>query len=147
MYRSILIPTDGSELSEKAIRAGAELAKALGARVTGLYVEPAFHASVYEDFTPPQSREKARFKANMAKTASKHLAAVEKAARAAGVAWECVTRVSDYPYDAIIKAAEELRVELIVMASHGRKGISGLLLGSETQKVLTHSKVPVLIVR
>jgi nucleotide-binding universal stress UspA family protein len=147
MYRSILIPTDGSELSAKAIHQGAELAKALGARVTGLYVEPVFHAAMFEDFTPMYDKDKVRYHASMKKTATKYLAAVEAAARAAGVAWECVTRESDYPHEAIIKVADELRVELVVMASHGRKGIAGLLLGSETQKVLTHCKVPVLVVR
>ena len=147
MYRSILIPTDGSALSAKAIRQGAELAKALGAKLTGLYVEPVFHVAVFEDFTPMYDKDKRRYKSGMKKTATKHLAAVEQAAREAGVAWECITRESDYPYEAIINAADELRVELVVMASHGRKGVAGLLLGSETQKVLTHCKVPVLVVR
>jgi nucleotide-binding universal stress UspA family protein len=147
MYKSILIPTDGSELSGRAIQQGAELAKALGARVTGLYVTPNFQMTVFEDFTPAYGRDKSIFVAAVAKAAKKHLDIIAKAARGAGVACECITRNSDFPYDAIIKAAVEMRSDLIVMASHGRKGVAGLVLGSETQKVLTHSKVPVLVVR
>jgi nucleotide-binding universal stress UspA family protein len=147
MYKSILIPTDGSALSGRAIQQGAALAKALGARVTGLYVTPNFHMAVFEDFTPAYGRDRAKFEAVIAKAAKKHLDAVAQAAREAGVACECVSRDSDFPYEAIIKVAEEMRSDLIVMASHGRKGVAGLVLGSETQKVLTHSRVPVLVVR
>ena len=120
MYKSILIPTDGSELSQRAVKQGLELAKALGARVTGLYVAPTFHMAVFEDFTPAYGRDKSKFEAAVQKTANKYLDAIARPARDAGVACECIHRDHDYPYEAIIKAAEEMRSDLIVMASHGR---------------------------
>ena len=146
MYKHILLPTDGSELSENAVKNGIMLAKSIGAKVTGLFVAPQFHLTVYDDWVvepmlQPEFEEKAR------KQAQQRLAAIESAAKAAGVACDVVHGISDSPYEMIIKTAEERGCDLIFMASHGRRGIAGLLLGSETTKVLTHTKIPVLVYR
>jgi nucleotide-binding universal stress UspA family protein len=145
MFTHLLLPTDGSPASEAAIQPSMELAKALHARVTGLHVIPEFHVFTYQtemlEDTPEQ------FTKDSQDHAVKFLAVVQKAAEEAGVACDTAYVVSDHPHEAIIKVAEERGCDLIAMASHGRKGMSGLLLGSETQKVLTHSKKPVLVFR
>jgi nucleotide-binding universal stress UspA family protein len=145
VYRNILIPTDGSELAGKAVEYGIALAKRIGARTTVLTVLPPFHifttdAQMLED-TPAQ------YKARMQAHAEKTLGAVAQAAQAAGVACEMVHVEHEHPYQAIIDTAKSKGCDLIVMASHGRHGISALVLGSETVKVLTHSKTPVLVHR
>ena len=141
----ILIPTDGSELAGKAVQHGIALAKRIGARVTVLTVLPPFHtfttdAQMIED-TPDQ------YRARMQQHAEKTLGAVAQAAKAAGVACETVQVEHEHPYRAIIDTAESKNCDLIVMASHGRHGISAIVLGSETVKVLTHCKIPVLVHR
>jgi nucleotide-binding universal stress UspA family protein len=145
MYTNILIPTDGSELAGKAVHHGIELAKRLGAKATALTVLQPFHTfttdpQMIED-TPPQ------YKARMQKHVEKTLGAVANAAQAAGVTCETVQVEDEHPYRAIIDIAELKGCDLIVMASHGRHGISALVLGSETVKVLTHCKIPVLVHR
>ena len=145
MYTNILIPTDGSELAEKAVQHGIELANRIGAKVTALTVLPPFHtfttdAQMIED-TP------ARYKARMQEHAEKILGAVTHAAQTVGVACETVHVEHEHPYQAIIHTAESKGCDLIAMASHGRHGISAIVLGSETVKVLTHSKIPVLVHR
>lgn len=145
MFKHILLPTDGSALSESAVRQGVALAKALGARVTGLHVSPEFHVVTYRaamlEDTGPQYMEDSR------RHAAEVLAQVQQEAQAAGVACETVVVVSDHPYEAIVRTAEERACDLIAMASHGRKGIKGFLLGSETQKVLVLCDKPVLVFR
>ena len=145
MYTSILIPTDGSELAGKAVQHGIALAKQIGAKAVVLTVLPPFHtfttdAQMIED-TP------ARYKARMQKHAGMVLGAAADAAKAAGVACETVQMEHEHPYQAIIDTAASKTCNLIVMASHGRHGFSALVLGSETVKVLTHCKVPVLVHR
>ncbi len=145
MYANILIPTDGSELAGKAVQHGLALAKRIGAKATVLTVLPPFHTlttdtQMIEDTLP-------QYKARMQKHAEKTLGAVAQAARAAGVLCEMVQVEHEHPYQAIIDAAASKGCDLIVMASHGRHGISAIVLGSETVKVLTHSKVPVLVYR
>jgi nucleotide-binding universal stress UspA family protein len=145
MYTNILIPTDGSALSGKAVQHGIALAKLISAKVTVLTVLPPFHtlttdARMIED-TPAQ------FKARMQADAEKTLSAAAAAAQAAGIACETVQVEHEQPHQAIINAAESKGCDLIVMASHGRHGIAALVLGSETVKVLTHCKVPVLVHR
>ena len=145
MYANILIPTDGSELAEKAVQHGIALAKRIGAKVTALTVLPPFHVfttdmQMVED-TPSQ------YKARMQEHAEKTLGAVALAAQVAGVACEMVHVEHEHPYRAIIDTAASNGCDLIVMASHGRHGISAIVLGSETVKVLTHSKIPVLVHR
>jgi len=145
MYTNILIPTDGSELAGKAVRHGIALAKSIGAKITALTVLPPFHmvtidAQMIEDTA-------AQYKVHMQERAEKTLVAVASAAQATGVACDMVQVEHEHPYQAIIDAAGSKGCDLIVMASHGRQGISAIVLGSETVKVLTHSKIPVLVHR
>jgi nucleotide-binding universal stress UspA family protein len=148
MYKHILIPTDGSELSEKAIRHGIKLASALGARVTGFYARREPRLGTVDDWDPTAYETSvAELESALAKKAQRRLAVIEDVARKAGVPCECRSTVSDSPFKAIIQAATETGCDLIFMASHGKKGFSDLLLGSETQKVLTHCRIPVLVCR
>jgi nucleotide-binding universal stress UspA family protein len=145
MYTSILIPTDGSELAGNAVRHGIALAKRIGAKVTALTVLAPFHtittdARMIED-TP------AEYKARMNTYAGETLGAIARAAEAAGVPCETIQIEDEHPYRAIIGTAESQGCDLIVMASHGRHGISAIVLGSEAVKVLTHCRIPVLIHR
>ncbi len=145
MFKHVLLPTDGSKLSEKSVRQGIKLAKSLNARVTALHVIPKFHTFTYEtemlELTQPE------YERATEKRADEFLRTVEKIAANAGVECDTVHSTSDQPYEEIIKTAQKKDCDLILMASHGRRGIEGLLLGSETQKVLTHSKTPVLVYR
>ena len=146
MYKHILLPTDGSETSDRAIKHCIEFAKVLGARVTGFFATPAFHLTVYDDWiVEPMSQ--AEFEDKARKQSEQRLAPIAEAAKAANVPCDLVSSVSDAPHAAIIKVAQERQCDLIFMASHGRRGIAGLLLGSETMKVLTHSTIPVLVYR
>jgi nucleotide-binding universal stress UspA family protein len=145
MFKHILLPTDGSELSVAAIHQGIIFAKSIDAKVTGLCVMPLQHPFFYETEIPMDALEHAakRYK----ELADTYLAAAEKEAREAGVACDLVYEKNDSPYEAIIRAAEQKGCDLIMMASHGRRGVGALLIGSETQRVLTHSKIPVLVYR
>ena len=147
MYKHILIPTDGSPLSHKAIVNGVKFAKAIGAKVTGLFAAPPATPVVYRDHLPAGYMTPQRHAALIEKTASQYLGVIEKAAKSAGVACECVRVTNDFPADAILAVAKKNKCDLIFMASHGRRGLASVLLGSETQKVLTHSKIPVLVSR
>jgi nucleotide-binding universal stress UspA family protein len=148
MFKHVLLPTDGSKLSERAVQRGIQFAKEARARITALHVVPEFRMVVEEGFVSPMTSElKKRFERESQEHARKMLDKVEKAAKAAGVKCEAIAVVSDYPYQQIIEIARKKKCDLILMASHGRRGLSSLLLGSETAKVLTHSKVPVLVVR
>ncbi|WP_262266379.1 universal stress protein [Microvirga yunnanensis] len=145
MYRNILIATDGSSLSARAVEHGANLAKALGATVLLLTVTERFHLFAVDadqlEETPTSFRE------HMQKQAERTLAEAAEIAARIGADATTVHLEDDVPYQAIIRTAESQRSDLIVMASHGRGGVSALLLGSETMKVLSHSKIPVLVVR
>ena len=145
MFKHILVPTDGSPLSAMAIKASVALAKEIGARITGLYVMPAFHVLTYNTEMLEDTAE--QFAIDSVRHANDYLAVIETAAKEAGVAFSAMRTTSDYPYEAIIAAAREMECDLIAMASHGRKGVKGILLGSETQKVLSHSQIPVLVYR
>jgi nucleotide-binding universal stress UspA family protein len=145
MFKHLLLPTDGSELSEAAIRKGVQFAKTINAKVTGFYVMPEFHVFTYRTEMLEDTKE--QFAKDCKAHADQFLAVIEKAAKAAGVACDTAVVTSDHTYEAIIKAAEKKGCDLIMMASHGRSGVQGLLLGSETHKVLTHSKIPVLVYR
>jgi nucleotide-binding universal stress UspA family protein len=150
MYQHILIPTDGSELSEKAARDGVRLAKALGARVTGFYArkEPRIGHPTADEWDPAAYETSiAQLEAAFEKEAQQRLSFIESEARQAGVPYDGLSLVSDSPFEAIMRAATETGCDLIFMASHGQKGFRDLLLGSETQKVLTHCKIPVLVCR
>ena len=145
MYKHVLIPTDGSPLSEAAIHQGVALAKVLSARVTGVTATPSFRAIAVEPMmitdTPAQWEHDCRERAEQC------LAVVRAIAKIAGVPCETTRVVDDNPYRAIIATAQSQGCDLIVMASHGRRGLSAFVLGSETTKVLTHSKIPVLVCR
>jgi nucleotide-binding universal stress UspA family protein len=148
MFKHILLPTDGSKLSDRAVQRGIEFAKSIKAKITTVHAVPEFRMIIEEGFISPMSAElKKRFESESQQHARKMLAKVEKAAKTARVKCEAVTVVSDFPYQKIIETAKKKKCDLIIMASHGRKGLSSLLLGSETAKVLTHSKIPVLVVR
>ena len=147
MFRNILVPTDGSPLSRKAIRGAVQLAKEQKSRVTALFVSPPYNPRVSDDATVVHVISPRDYEARMRKVASQHLGAVEKAAAAAGVSCDAVHAYNDFPYEEIVRAARRRKCDLIYMASHGRRGISRLLLGSETSKVLAHSSIPVLVVR
>jgi nucleotide-binding universal stress UspA family protein len=146
MYRNILIATDGSKLAEKAVSHGVSLAKLAGAKVTALIVEAPFNV-----FNVPESQIRqmpeafAKHAEHVKQHATKVLSHVADVAKAAGVTCESIQLEHDQPYEAIIKTAEDNGCDLIVMASHGRSGISAVLLGSVTNKVLTHTKIPVLV--
>lgn len=145
MYKHILLPSDGSELSGQAVKEGIRFAKLVGARLTALHTTPQFYPS---QMAAHAMVERAREHDARSKESAKHaLDPIEQAAREADVACTVVHRVSDSPWEEIIKAAVERSCDLIFMASHGRRGVSALLLGSETNKVLTHSKIPVLVTR
>jgi nucleotide-binding universal stress UspA family protein len=145
MFKHILLPTDGSELSVTAIKEGIRFAKSIGAKVTGLCVMPLQFTFFVEMEIPTQAREQAIKRSK--EVAERYLAGIEKEAKETGVACDAVYERSDYPYEAIIRVAEQNGCDLIMMASHGRRGVGALVIGSETQRVLTHSKIPVLVYR
>jgi len=148
MFRHVLVPTDGSDLSAKAVAQAIELAKSVNASVTALHAYPEYHPMIlYEYVGPIDAMNRQDYLRAAKSTAERYLADVTKAAEAVGVQANGVALVSDQPHEAIIKAAKKGKCDLIVMASHGRRGVAGLLLGSVTQKVLTHSTIPVLVVR
>lgn len=144
MYKHILVPTDGSNLSDKAVREAMGLAAALKSKVTLFHVAPMQIWPVYAESAIMASYSKNDFRVEAKRAAEELLA---KAAKRAGGTVGTHYEFSDLPYDAICKTAAKLKCDLILMSSHGRRGVSGFLLGSETQKVLTHSKVPVLVMR
>ncbi len=149
MYKHILIPTDGSELSQKAVQHGVLLAKAVGAKVTSITVvsPPLLFNLEPEKFTEMPEPEDWGYKKLMESFAQKCLDQVKTAALAEGVSCDVMYAEHDYPYQAIIDTASNQQCDLIVMASHGRHGLSAIVLGSETVKVLTHSTIPVLVCR
>jgi nucleotide-binding universal stress UspA family protein len=144
MYSRILVPTDGSELSAKAVQSAVALAQRIGARVLALTITDPYPYSPLAEAAPiePQSYLDA-----IQRMATQRLQAVSAVASAAGVPCESASLEAAQPWRGIVDHAEGVNADLIVMASHGRKGVGALLLGSETQKVLTHSKIPVLVVR
>jgi nucleotide-binding universal stress UspA family protein len=145
VYKHLLLPTDGSELSQAAILEGVCLAKESGAKVTGVSVVPEFHMLTFN--TTMIEDTKAVFIAESRAQAEKNLAILQKAADEAGVPCSTEVAVNDHAFEAIIRIADAKGCDLIVMASHGRRGARALLLGSETQKVLTHTAIPVLVHR
>jgi nucleotide-binding universal stress UspA family protein len=148
MFKHILLPTDGSKFSDRAVQRGLELADAIGARVTAVYVIPELRMMADESFVLPNSGDlKRRYDKESRSRAEKMLGKIAERAAAAGVEFESIAVNGAVPYEQIIDTAKKRKCDLIMMASHGRRGLSGLLLGSETSKVLTHSKIPVLVVR
>lgn len=148
MFKHILVPTDGSPLSRHAIRKAVALAKTTRAALSGLYVTAPYAPPIYGEAAVyvPEITQK-RWEEMMQREAEKALAVLDKEARAAGLSARRVVMVHDSPSKAIIRTAKAKKCDLIVMASHGRRGLEALVLGSETTKVLTHSKIPVLVCR
>jgi len=144
MYKRILVPTDGSDITAKAVDSAVQLCKAFGAELCTLAVKEPFPYSAISEMQPIPPQE---FFDSQERIAVKHLQAVRDAANAASVNCTAASIEARHPWEAILDYGKQQDCDLIVMASHGRRGVAALLLGSETQKVLTHSAVPVLVVR
>ncbi len=147
MYARILVATDGSTLSKKAVNSAIALAALCGAELIAIKVVPRYPQSYFEGSIPLSVEDVKRVEKQWAEDGQAVVDAVKKTAATKGVSVKAVTVKSDLVSDALISAATKYKADLIVMASHGRKGIKRLLLGSETQHVLTHSHVPVLVLR
>ena len=147
MFKNILIPTDGSALSRKAIATGVELAKSLGARVTGVFAAPPATPLLYRDHMPVGYATPTAHAKMIGKAAARHLGHIERAAKKAGVRYEGVSVTSDFPAEVILDVARKKKCDLVVMASRGQGGLKGVLIGSQAQKVLNQSKIPVLVCR
>ena len=145
MFSNILIATDGSELAAKAVEQGILFAKEIAAKITAVTVTEPFHMLSVSpsqlEYTPIEYKKHAEIQAN------KVLGTVSAAAKSAGVVCDPLHVEHEFVHQAVIEAAEARKCDLIVMASHGRRGVSAVVLGSETVKVLTHSKIPVLVYR
>ncbi|WEF32745.1 universal stress protein [Pseudoduganella chitinolytica] len=145
MFKSILLPTDGSELSEKATAIAVEFARVHGARIVGITVIQPFPFAPMTDGAIVPDAEVFDTQANVA--ATRNVERIAAAAAAAGIPFEGIVANSHNPYQEIVAAAEKHNCDIILMASHGRKGLNKLFLGSETQKVLAHTQLPVLVLR
>ena len=147
MYKRILVATDGSTLSKKAVASAIELAALSGAELVAIKIAPRYPQSYFEGSLPLSANEVAKIEKQWTEAAQKVVDGVAKAGKAKGVSVKTVVVKSDIVSDALIAASKKYKADLIVMASHGRRGIKRLLLGSETQQVLTHASVPVLVLR
>ena len=147
MFKRILVPTDGSAPARRALRRAVQFAREQKARVIGFYVGPPWQLPMYGEYVPPELLSPKEHNAAVKRTAARYLGAVKKAARAAGVRASVRYVMAAHPYDEIVKEARRRRCDLIVMASHSRRGISRLLLGSQTSKVLALAEAPVLVCR
>lgn len=144
MFNRILVPTDGSDITGKAVDAAIDLARSVNAKLYTLSVKEPFPYSAISEMQPTPPQE---FFDAQERIAAARVKTVRDSADSKGVGCEAHTVEALHPWEAIIDHARRHECDLIVMASHGRRGVTALLLGSETQKVLTHSKVPVLVVR
>ena len=147
MYQRILVATDGSALSKKAVRSAIDLAAAIDADLVALYVAPRYPVSYFEGGMAVSMQEIARTEKLWADKGQAVVDAVQQSAKAEDVKAKAIVTKSDLVAESIMAAARKHKCDLVVMASHGRKGIKRVLLGSETQHVLTHSTVPVLVLR
>lgn len=146
MFKHLLISTDGSSLGNKAAKAGIELARALGAKVTAYYAIEPIHPIYAEGYTfDPSVIEGIEHTARQA--GQKSVDAIGKMAKAAGVPFASVVANADTPYEGIVAVAKKRKCDVIFMSSHGRRGLSRLMMGSVTQKVLSHSGIPVVVYR
>jgi nucleotide-binding universal stress UspA family protein len=144
MFKRIIVPTDGSDITAKAVASAIELAKIHGATLYAVSVKEPFPYSAVSEMQPTPPQE---FFDAQERIASNRVRTVIEAAQAAGVPCEGHTVEALHAWEAVIDHAKRVNADLVVMASHGRRGVQALLLGSETQKVLTHSEIPVLVVR
>jgi len=147
MYKHILIPTDGSKLSDRAIEAGITFAQSIHARVTGFTAMPEYQMPSEAELMTRHAISLSDYERDAKKQAEVALQPIADRARAAGLDYDAEFTLSDSPHEAIIRAAQKHGCDLIFMASHGRCGLSALVHGSETQGVLTHSTIPTLVYR
>ncbi len=147
MFKNVLIPTDGSRLSLKAALKGVKMAKALGAKIVAFYAAPPATPVEYKGVFPVRIMTPEQHEKIIEEAAAKYLGAIEEAARKAGVPCTSVHETNDFPADAIVAAARRYKCDLIYMGAHGKRGLTGVLLGSQTQKVLANAKVPVIVDR
>lgn len=147
MFKRILIPTDGSAVANKAVRAGIRFAKEVGARVVGYYAVEAIYPRVYGNGYVIDEKLIAELDRRAKDIGEKHLAAMAKLARSARVRFEAVCAKSVTPYEGIVATARRKRCDAIFIASHGRSGIAKLVMGSVTSKVLANSRIPVVVYR
>jgi len=147
MYQHMLVATDGSKLSGKAVTHAIALAQALGGQMTVFYASPDYPLPAYADGVVYEPVSKKEYAALAEKEAEKIFEPIVAKAAEAKVTCDTVHAIAGAPWEAILSAAKKAKADVIVMASHGRRGVSAMLLGSETQKVLTHSKLPVIVVR
>jgi nucleotide-binding universal stress UspA family protein len=147
MYSNLLVPTDGSKLSDKAVAQAIALAQALKAKITAFHAAPEYPMPVYAEGVSVPLVSKRDYEKQVKAEAKKILDRVAAKAATAGVDCDTVTLIAAAPWEGILACAKKARSDAIVMASHGHSGLTALLLGSETTKVLTHSKLPVLVVR
>jgi len=147
MFKHILIPTDGSRTAAKAIQAGITLAKEMGAKVTGYHAQEPLPMHIHGEGYVADKELVAEFERRASEFATRCVGEIGAAAKAAGVPFEPLIVKSPVPYKGIVDAAKKQKCDAIFIASHGNKGLTGLVLGSVTQKVLAHSKLPVLVFR
>jgi nucleotide-binding universal stress UspA family protein len=147
MYKKILIPTDGSPLSEETARAGIELAQQITADVVGVFVAPEYHHSIYEETLQHRYPTREGYALSMQKSGEIYLRAIQKEAEKAGVACSSITKTSDNTAQTIVDTAQEYHCDLIFMGSHGRSGLGKLLLGSVTSRVLALCDIPAFVYR
>jgi nucleotide-binding universal stress UspA family protein len=147
MFKNILIPTDGSAQSKKAALLGVDLAKSVGAKITGFFAAPPATPVVYRNHLPVSLTQPGKHAEMIERTAAKHLQVIERAASKAGVPYEGVHVTNDYPANAILDIAKKKRCDAIVMATHSGGGLRDFFIGSVTQKVLSQSKIPVIVLR
>jgi nucleotide-binding universal stress UspA family protein len=146
MFKHILISTDGSPVSNKAAKAGIALAHALGAKVTAYYAAEQLQP-IYADASMLSQKMIDRFEERARAVGQKYVDAIGKMAKAAGVPFASVVTKASIAYEGIIDAAKKQKCDVIFMASLGRRGLSKLIMGSVTQKVLAHSRIPVVVYR
>ena len=147
MFKKVLVPTDGSKLSQKAVGKAIELAKLAGAGLLAVHVHPKFSGSPYGTFGPAEDILEEAHGRQAKAQAEKLFAGIKKQADAAGVGFDSVLAIDNQVWKQVIAIAQRKKCDVICMASHGRRGLTGVVLGSETHKVLTHSSIPVLVLR
>ena len=147
MYKNILVATDGSALSRKAVKEGVRLAKSVGASITAVHVYPAHFGISYGNLSVLDAQTQNRLRKLAREEGEKYLKLACDAAQAAGVECERVLLENDHAWKGIIGTAKRKRCDVIMMAAHGRRGLSAIVLGSETNKVLVNSKIPVVVYR
>jgi nucleotide-binding universal stress UspA family protein len=147
MFKHILIPTDGSPVANKAVRAGIRFAREIGAKVTAYQAIGALLTHIDDEGYVIEPKMHDEFERGAREVAQRRLDTIGKLAMTAGVTFDSAVTMADRPYKGIIEAAKKHKCDVIFMASHGRRGVSGLFMGSVTQKVVTHCKIPVLVYR